>query len=394
MRFFHNTNIPFMKYRHHWVVISTVLNLLAIILIFTKGFTFGVDFAGGTQLTLKFKQEPDLARVRRALEDLKMGSVSIQRFDEPQLHQILVHLQNPHSEGDFSARMLEALQKEYGVPASEIGPGSHTIEMNLQGADSLRDAIVQADPDAVGGTVEARRAHYQPMADEILALRKRLAIFSGPADLAPLATLSPAVRSYLSQHAHFGEFSLLAADNVGPVVGKDLRQKATYAVAFSLLGMLVYIWFRFRLQYGIGAIVANFHDTLITLGALVVTGREINLPTIAALLTLVGYSTNDTVVIFDRIRERLKLERGKPLVDVMNSAINQTLSRTVITSGLTWIVVLALFLFGGDVINTFALVLLIGIIVGTYSSIYIASPIALAMSNWIDARKLARRNRR
>ncbi len=187
---------------------------------------------------------------------------------------------------------------------------------------------------------------------------------------------------------------MLAADNVGPVVGKDLRQKAIYAVSFSLLGMLIYIWFRFKLQYGIGAIVANFHDTLITLGALVVTQRPIDLPTIAALLTLVGYSTNDTVVIFDRIRERLKLERGKPLITVMDEAINATLSRTIITSGLTWAVVLALFFFGGDVINTFAFVLVIGIVVGTYSSIYIASPIALGMSNWIEKRKSAGRRRR
>jgi preprotein translocase SecF subunit len=140
-------------------------------------------------------------------------------------------------------------------------------------------------------------------------------------------------------------------------------------------------------------LVATFHDTLIALGALSLTGREMNIPTIAALLTLVGYSVNDTVIIFDRIRERIKLDRGKPLPEVMDAAINQTLSRTVITSGLTELVVVALFLFGGDVINTFAFVLLIGIIVGTYSSIYIASPIALGMSSWLAQRKKARRRR-
>jgi len=395
MRFFHNTHFQFMKYRWHWIAISTALNLIAIALIFTKGFALGVDFAGGTQLTLKFKSEPDLTRVRRALEDLKMGNVSIQRFDEPALHQILVHLQNPKSEGDFSALMLGALEKEYGGAGgqaeAEHGPGK--LELNLQGADALTDALAQADPDSTGGTIDEKRAHYKPMAADVLGLRKRAGIISGAAELSGLTALSPAVRAYLGSNAHFGDFALLAADNVGPVVGKDLRQKATYAVAFSLLGMLVYIWFRFKLQYGIGAIVANFHDTLITLGALVVTGREINLPTIAALLTLVGYSTNDTVVIFDRIRERLRLDRGKPLIQVMDDGINQTLSRTIITSGLTWTVVLALFLFGGDVINTFAFVLLIGIIVGTYSSIYIASPIALGMSNWMDKRRVAKRRR-
>ncbi len=386
MRFFHNTHIKFMEYRWQWIVASTVLNLVAIALIFTKGFTFGIDFAGGTQLTVKFKSDPELSRVRQALESLKMGTVTIQRFDEPERHQFLIHMQHPEQEGDYTSQMMTALEKEFGGAAGQM-------DLNLAGADAIRDALAQADPDRAGGALEARRTHYEPMAAGILDVRKQLGIISGAADLNAVAALSPAVKSYLGQNARFGEFALLAADNVGPVVGKDLRTKATYAVGFSLLGMLVYIWFRFQLQYGIGAIVANFHDTLITLGALIVTGREINLPTIAALLTLVGYSTNDTVVIFDRIRERLKLERGKPLITVMDDAINQTLSRTIITSGLTWVVVLALFLFGGDVINTFAFVLLIGIIVGTYSSIYIASPIALGVSNWLEKRKKARRRR-
>ncbi len=388
MRFFHNTKIRFMEYRWHWIIASTVLNLVAIGLIFFgPGFKYGVDFAGGTQLTLKFSGDPDLGRVRRALEALRIGEVSIQRFDEATLHQILVHVQNPKGEeGDFTARMLQALEKEFGG-------GAGKLEINLQGADALRDALAQADPDKVGGSFDERRVHYKAMADEILGLRKRLGIIKGPQAISGLPGVSAAVKSYLAGQAHFGDFALLAAENVGPVVGKDLREKAIYAVSFSLLGMLVYIWFRFKLQYGIGAIVANFHDTLITLGALVVTGRPINLPTIAALLTLVGYSTNDTVVIFDRIRERLKLERGKPLITVMDEAINATLSRTIITSGLTWAVVMALFIFGGDVINTFAFVLVIGIVVGTYSSIYIASPIALGMSNWLEKRKGARRRR-
>ena len=388
MRFFHNTKIRFMEYRWYWIIASTALNLVAIGLIFfAPGFKYGVDFAGGTQLTLKFSSEPDLGRIRNALEGLKLGEVTIQRFDEANLHQYLIHMQNPAGqEGDFTAHMLQALEKEFGG-------GTGKIEINLQGSDALRDALAQADPDQVAGTFDDRRTHYKPMADEILSLRKRAGIIKGPENLASLTALSGGVKTYLAQNAHFGDFALLAAESVGPVVGKDLREKATYAVSFSLLGMLIYIWVRFKLQYGIGAIVANIHDTLITLGALVVTGRAINLPTIAALLTLVGYSTNDTVVIFDRIRERLKLERGKPLITVMDEAINATLSRTIITSGLTWVVVLALFIFGGDVINTFAFVLVIGIIVGTYSSIYIASPIALGMSNWLEKRKQARRRR-
>src|SRR3972149_9572217 len=176
------------------------------------------------------------------------------------------------------------------------------------------------------------------MAAAILALRKEKGILAGPEALAGIAELSPQVRKFLSDSARFGEFAILAVDNVGPAVGKDLRQKATYAVGFSLLAMLVYIAFRFHLPPGVGAIAALVHDTLITLGVLVVTGRELDIPAVAALLTLVGFSVNDTVVIFDRIREQLKLHRGKPLVGIMDVAINQTLSRTIITSGLTWLV--------------------------------------------------------
>jgi preprotein translocase SecF subunit len=263
----------------------------------------------------------------------------------------------------------------------------------MQGMDAIRDGLVEADPGRVGGTIEARRAVYEPMARALLDKRRELGIFSGPADIAGIPELSVAVREYLGQAGRFGEFSVLAVDNVGPTVGADLREKATYAILFSILAMLIYIAFRFHLPYGIGAIVALVHDTLVTLGVLTITGREIDITTVAALLTLVGYSVNDKVVIFDRIRERLKLERGKALVEVMNSAINQTLSRTIITGGGTLVVLISLFIFGGDVINTFSFVLLLGIIIGTYSSIYIASPVALWITNLFERRKIAKRRR-
>jgi len=387
MRFFHGTHFQFMKYRRFWVTLSTLLNLVAISLIlFGPGFKYGVDFAGGTQLTMKFKSDPDVARIRTSLENIKLGAVTIQRFDEPERHELLIRLQSPGQEGDFSARMITALDQEFNAQTA-------ATRLNLQGVEAVRDGLAQADPDGVGGTLEARRAHYEPMASGILKLRKEMGILNGPADLDRIKGLSSNAKRHLADNARFGEFAILAVDNVGPAVGKDLRQKATYAVGFSLLAMLVYIAFRFHLPYGVGAIAALVHDTLITLGVLVVTGRELDIPAVAALLTLVGFSVNDTVVIFDRIREQLKLHRGKPLVEIMDVAINQTLSRTIITSGLTWLVVIALFLFGGDVINTFAFVLLIGIIVGSYSTIYIASPTALWMTNLLERRKQSRRRR-
>ncbi len=388
MRFLANTNFPFMRYKWYFISASLVLLVASgVSIFFGRGLVMGVDFAGGTQLTLRFRETPDIHRVRRALEGLKLGEVTIQRFDEEGLNEILVRMQNPAAEGDFTKAMLDALEREFDVPGA-------AVHLNRDGAEAIRDALVQADPDAVGGSVERRREHYQPMAEALLEFRRGVGVLRGMSDLERVEKLSPGVRRFFANDAVFGEFAMLAADNVGPLVGKDLRNKATLAVVFSLTGMLVYIWFRFQLPYGIGALAALFHDVIITLGALSFTQREMNLPTIAALLTLVGYSVNDTVVIFDRIRERLKLERGMPLPALMDKAINQTLSRTVITSGLTLLVVAALFLFGGDVINTFAFVLLVGIVVGTYSSIYVASPVALALTQLFERRREAKRRRR
>jgi preprotein translocase subunit SecF len=229
------------------------------------------------------------------------------------------------------------------------------------------------------------------MAEAVLDFRKQQGIFTSLDELDAITGLSDPVRAYLQKTAAVGDFALLGADSVGPAVGKDLQRKAQLAIIFSILGMLVYIWIRFQLPYGIGAVVALFHDVLITLTALAVTQREFNLPTVAALLTLVGYSVNDTVVVFDRVRENLRLQRGEDLEKVMDASINQTLSRTIITSGTTLLVVISLFIFGGDVINTFAFVLLVGIIVGTYSSVFIASPVALAMNGLLVKRRERRR---
>ena len=169
---------------------------------------------------------------------------------------------------------------------------------------------------------------------------------------------------------------------VGPTVGKQLEKQALLATLYSMLGMLVYLWFRFQLIYGVAAVVACFHDTLITVGAFALTNQEISLTVIAAILTLVGYSMNDTIVVFDRIRENLRLSRRESLPDVVNRSINQTLSRTVLTSGLTFLTVLSLYIFGGQVLNGFSLALVIGILIGTYSSIAVAAPMLVAWQEW------------
>jgi preprotein translocase subunit SecF len=165
-------------------------------------------------------------------------------------------------------------------------------------------------------------------------------------------------------------------------VGKQLEKQAVLATLYSMAGMLVYLWFRFQLIYGVAAVVACFHDTLITVGAFALTNQEISLTVIAAILTLVGYSMNDTIVVFDRIRENLRLSRREALSDVVNRSINQTLSRTVLTSGLTFLTVLSLYVFGGQVLRGFSFALVVGILIGTYSSIAVAAPMLVAWQEW------------
>jgi preprotein translocase subunit SecF len=191
-----------------------------------------------------------------------------------------------------------------------------------------------------------------------------------------------AVEAALANNYHDSAFSVQAVDIIGPTAGKQLQRQAWLATGYSLLGMLIYLWFRFELIYGVAAVVAVFHDTLITVGAFSLTNREISLTVIAAILTLIGYSMNDTIVVFDRIRENLALNRREKLPDVVNRSINQTLSRTVLTSGLTFLTVLSLYVFGGEVLHGFSFALVIGILIGTYSSIAVAAPMLVAYQDW------------
>ena len=190
------------------------------------------------------------------------------------------------------------------------------------------------------------------------------------------------VENALSENYHDSSFTIEQVEIVGPTAGRQLQKQAIWATVYSLIGMLVYLWFRFELIYGVAAVVAVFHDTLITIGAFSLTNQEITLTVIAAILTLIGYSMNDTIVVFDRIRENLGVSRRESLHDLVNRSINQTLSRTVISSGLTFLTVLSLYLFGGEVLHGFSFALVVGILIGTYSSIAVAAPMLVAYQEW------------
>ena len=199
------------------------------------------------------------------------------------------------------------------------------------------------------------------------------------------------VENALRSNYHDSGFTVEQVEIVGPTAGRQLQKQAAWATIYSLLGMLVYLWFRFEFIYGVAAVVAVFHDTLITVGAFSLTNQELTLTVLAAILTLIGYSMNDTIVVFDRIRENLQANRRESLAAVVNRSINQTLSRTVLTSGLTFLTVLSLFLFGGEVLHGFSFALVIGILIGTYSSIAVAAPMLVAWQDRRSARGKAAR---
>ena len=209
-------------------------------------------------------------------------------------------------------------------------------------------------------------------------------------DLTGVPGLTPAMIKVIGNECSFSPYAITAVESIGPKVGAELRNKALYATLYALGGMLVYIWFRFDLVYGAGAVVATFHDVIITLGLFSLFNKEITLNVVAALLTLVGYSMNDTIVVFDRIRETVKQGRRGSFEAIVNESVNRTLSRTVLTSGLTFISAIALLLFGGPVLHGFSFALVCGIIVGTYSSIFVASPILIFWRNFAEKRAKAR----
>jgi preprotein translocase subunit SecF len=222
------------------------------------------------------------------------------------------------------------------------------------------------------------------LAKDVLAYRDKTknGVVTNFDDLSSVSGSGAGVVSALKDGFSLAPFAIRNVEIVGPKVGGELRNQAIRVTLYALAGMLVYIAFRFEWVYGAAAVIAVFHDVLITLGLFKIFGFEISLTVIAALLTLVGYSMNDTIVIFDRIRENSRLLRKEPFADVVNKSINQTLSRTILTSGLTFLTVLVLFLMGGQVLRAFSFALVIGIVIGTYSSFGIAAPLVVAWNKW------------
>ena len=309
VEFFRGTQIDWLGKKWFFLGFSLIFSVAGLLsILFWHHVPLGVDFRGGTQVTVRFAQTPNEDHIRAAVAQAGLRDARIQRISDPS--------------GNSANEVVISL------------PESKNESTEDQGRASIQRALA---------------SNYHDSSSEIQKV-----------------------------------------DIVGPTAGSQLQKQAWLATAYSLVGMLVYLWFRFELIYGVAAVVAVFHDTLITVGAFSLTNQEIDLTVIAAILTLIGYSMNDTIVVFDRIRENLLNSRRETLSNVVNRSINQTLSRTVLTSGLTFLTVLSLYLFGGAVLHGFSFALVVGILIGTYSSIAVAAPMLVAYQDWRASRgKLA-----
>ena len=381
MELFKNTNFDFLGKKWPFIIASLVLTAAGIgSLIVKHGPSYGIDFNGGALMYLRFNQEPPIGKIRSALVSKIHGDVSVQQITgRPE---VLVGTEvTGEKELNTNRQIIEDTLR------SLFGDSSGKLDLNNasdgQIADRLRDPLLQAN-------VPLSEQQLQDLVKAINAYRaSKGGILHSIDELSAVPGVNPAILQALKQQCTLGPFTILSAEVVGPKIGADLRRQAILATLYALGGMLVYIAFRFEWIYGVAAVVAVFHDTIITIGLFSLFNKQISLTVVAALLTLVGYSMNDTIVVFDRIRENLKILRRESLENLINISVNQTLSRTVLTSGLTLLTALSLFLFGGQVLNGFSFALVVGIIVGTYSSIFIASPILVFWQNFLESRKRA-----
>ena len=375
MEFFRNADIDFLGKKWYFLAFSLVFSVAGLFsMLFWHGIPYGVDFRGGTLVYVKFAQTPDDNAIRASMDRAGLRNVRIQRYGQPSGNEVLIGV----SEEETSEQALDR-SKLLIINALETNAPADKQDLNNASVLALKNYFLQKDPLRAGTDADQR---YGAQAQAIVDYRDKTkgGVLTSLDELKGAA--DPAVVASLQDGFYLSNFAVRNVEIVGPQVGAQLRKQALLATAYSLAGMLIYLAVRFEWIYGVAAVVTVFHDTLITVGAFSLMNKEISLTVIAAILTLIGYSNNDTIVVFDRIRENLKLMRREKLSDIVNRSINQTLSRTILTAGLTFLTVLALFLFGGEVLHGFSFALVIGILIGTYSSIAIAAPILVAYQDW------------
>jgi preprotein translocase subunit SecF len=382
MEIFKRTNFDFLGKKWPFIILSLLLTAAGLASLAIRGGPrYGIDFTGGAQMDVNFIKRPPAEAIRTALHKQFPGQVEVQELTEAGHSQEVLISTGVKDNSLTSVRddMLAALNAAFNRGADG------KLDLNTTEQTALADRLRQ--PLANAG-IALSDDQLQSLANHIIGYRNaHSGLVANVNDLAGVPGVTPQVLGVVKQQLFPGSFAIRGFEFVGPKIGADLRQQAINVVLVALGAMLVYIAFRFEWIYGVAAVIAVFHDTIITIGLFSIFNKQIDLTVIAALLTLVGYSMNDTIVTFDRIRENLKLQRRGSFEELVNLSINQTLSRTVLTSGLTFLAVLSLFLFGGPVLNGFSFALVVGIIVGTYSSIFIASPILIFWQRLAEGRK-------
>ncbi|MBV8706198.1 MAG: protein translocase subunit SecF [Acidobacteriaceae bacterium] len=386
MEIFKQTNFDFLGKKWPFIGLSLLLTLAGIVSLAIKGGPkYGIDFNGGALMDVNFIHRPSAEQIRSAVRQKISGEIEVQEVTSNP-REVLI------STGVRDERGLQVVRNDM-LSALNTAFNPNTggkLDINTIGQTALVDALRGALSKTGGLSDDA----IGSLANRILEYRDtppRSGLIGNLNELSGIPGMTPQILSAIRESFFPGQFHIGRVEIVGPKIGADLRQQAINVVLIALGAMLVYIAFRFEWIYGVAAVVAVFHDTIITIGLFSLFNKQIDLTVIAALLTLVGYSMNDTIVVFDRIRENLRLGMRGSFRDIVNTSINQTLSRTVLTSGLTFLTALSLYLFGGQVLNGFSFALVVGIIVGTYSSIFIASPILIF---WHDLAEKRRRNAR
>jgi preprotein translocase subunit SecF len=369
------TNIDFIGKRKIAVYISSLVNLAILVGIATVGFNLGVDFAGGTVVELKFNQPISAADVRKRAEAGGLHDVSVQNIGSADENTFLLRMGGVTQLNEANAEKAKAAINGLGDVRNVYADMNNGI-INFRSANPLT-------PAAIKQTVEGSGTGVQEV-------RELGAAQGGGFDYQVVASgMADKVKAALGTGLQTPDFEERRVDYVGPQVGKQLRNRGVAALVYAMIAILVYVAFRFDFKFGPGALLAMLHDVVMAAGFYLVFQREFNLTAIAALLTVIGYSVNDTIVIYDRIREDMAKYKGKPLAEVINIAVNDTLARTLLTSLVTALSLVGLLIFGVGEIWDFAMAMLIGIIVGTYSSVYIASPLVI----WLDERAAAREGR-
>jgi preprotein translocase subunit SecF len=386
MEFFRNVNVDWMGKAKYFVALSLLLLAVGWISILRNGgLRYGIDFRGGTLVYVRFAGPAPVDQIRKGLQAAGLPNSSIQSISDNVLNgnsqnDVVIGIEKK-GEGDEALdaskqAILDVLHKTFGT-ANTGGKQDFNSTTPL----SLAAYLTQKDPLSLSTNAGDR---YNQIAQRLTDARDKEhgGIVTNFDDLKNVDGATPSVLAALKDGFALDNFTIRDVEVVGPKVGAQLRRQAILATLYALAGMLLYIAFRFEWVYGAAAVIAVFHDVLITLGFFSIFHFEISLTVIAALLTLVGYSMNDTIVIFDRVREDLRLMRREPFAQVVNKAINQTLSRTILTSGLTFLTVLVLFLMGGEVLRAFSFAMVVGVVVGTYSSFGIAAPIVVLWNKY------------